>query len=141
MVQQEPVPDPDNVFPRLAKARFFSKFDLSKGYWQFKLHTSCRHLTAFSSPIGKLQWTVLGFVLASAPSTFTKLMRQVTQGRDDIISCMDDMFLFHTILKEHIQGVNQILGRIRGFGLTIHPKKNMHCCQRSNFPRIYYQRG
>lgn len=56
LIQQELMPDPENMFPKLARAPFFSEFDLSKGYWQIKLHPSCRHLTALSSPLRQLQW-------------------------------------------------------------------------------------
>jgi hypothetical protein len=30
----EPIPDPDEMFAKLAGHRYFSKIDLSKGYWR-----------------------------------------------------------------------------------------------------------
>lgn len=35
LVQLEPMPNPENMFPFLARPRLFSKFDISKGYYQF----------------------------------------------------------------------------------------------------------
>lgn len=30
----EPIPNPENLMARLAKAKYFTKIDLTKGYWQ-----------------------------------------------------------------------------------------------------------
>lgn len=31
--ESEPMPNPDKIFSRLFKCKYFSKIDLSKGYW------------------------------------------------------------------------------------------------------------
>lgn len=107
LVQQELMPNPDNMFPRLAKARYFTKIDLTRGYWQIKLHPDCKHLTAFSSPLGQLQWRILAFGLVLAPSTFTKLMGHLTCGREEVITSLDDILLFQTNLTDHLLGNNK----------------------------------
>lgn len=34
LIRQELMPNPEDLFPKLAKATIFTKIDLSKGYWQ-----------------------------------------------------------------------------------------------------------
>lgn len=102
LAQQELMPNPESMFPQLTKARYFTKINLTHGYWQLKLHPDCKHLTVFSSPLVQLQWNILAFGLASAPLTFTKLMCQLTHGIEDVITYLDDMLIFHTSLQDHI---------------------------------------
>lgn len=35
------MPNPEDMFPRLAKAKYFTKVALTHGYWQIKLHPDC----------------------------------------------------------------------------------------------------
>jgi len=43
----EPMPTAEEIFAKLAGDRFFSKFDLSKGYWQVPVREEDRDLTTF----------------------------------------------------------------------------------------------
>ena len=46
----EPMPNPDKLFTRLSTSKFFSKIDLTKGYWQIPLSEESKNLTAFVTP-------------------------------------------------------------------------------------------
>ncbi|CAF1097006.1 unnamed protein product, partial [Brachionus calyciflorus] len=50
-----PVPNIDCLLTRLTRAKFFSKFDLSNGYFQIKLDPSSRHYTTFSCEFGHFE--------------------------------------------------------------------------------------
>lgn len=125
MVQQELMPNPEDMFAKLPKAKFSSKLtslvDTGKSKWM-RLR---KKYTAFSSPVGSLQWTRHTFVLASASSIFTKLMRKLTWGRQDTVSCLADVLLFHTNLDDHIRGLKSMLDTIRKFGLAIRPSTTL----------------
>ena len=43
----EPIPDQEVMFAHLAKAKYFTKIDLSKGYWQIAVNPEDIHKTAF----------------------------------------------------------------------------------------------
>ena len=47
----EPMPNAD-IFAKLAGCKYFSKLDLSKGYWQIPLEECSKVKTAFQTPFG-----------------------------------------------------------------------------------------
>lgn len=46
LIQQEPMPTHENMFHRLAKDKYFSKFDLTKCYYQICMHHDSKHVTS-----------------------------------------------------------------------------------------------
>jgi len=81
----EPMPTAEEIFAKLAGDRFFSKFDLSKGYWQVPVREEDRDLTTFVCHRGLFRFRVMPFGLVNAPATFSRLMRRVlrdSQGLD-----------------------------------------------------------
>lgn len=87
------------------------------------MHYNSKHFTVFSSPLVQLQLLVLVFGLSGSPITFTKLIRHLLQGLDDVISYLDDVLVFHQTLSEHLIGVCRLQYSIQPFGLTIRPAK------------------
>ncbi|CAM5073410.1 unnamed protein product [Eretmochelys imbricata] len=58
-----PIPSIDELVDRLGNARFLTTLDLTKGYWQIHLAKDAKEKTAFSTPEGLFQYTVLPFGL------------------------------------------------------------------------------
>ncbi|KAM8898343.1 uncharacterized protein AB9W97_009289 isoform 1-T1 [Spinachia spinachia] len=61
-----PIPSVDELIDRLGTASFISTLDLTKGYWQVPLTTQAREKTAFVTPEGLYQYTVLPFGVQSS---------------------------------------------------------------------------
>jgi hypothetical protein len=72
-----PLPRMDDVFDRLAGAKFFSSLDLMSGYWQVPVAEADRNKTAFITPDGLYEFMRLPFGLNNAPSPFQRLMDRV----------------------------------------------------------------
>ena len=68
------------MFAQLAKAKYFTKIDLTKGYWQILVKPEDRHKTAFQTSQGPLQWTRMPFGFVSAPATFARMLRTLSRG-------------------------------------------------------------
>ena len=79
-----PMPRVDEMLDAVGKARFITTLDLAKGYWQVPLHPADKEKTAFSSPLGLLQFTVMPFGLSGAPATFQRLMDHTLRGLDEL---------------------------------------------------------
>ena len=75
-----PLPRVGDIFDTLAGSKFFTTLDLEMGYHQVEFHPDDREKTAFSTPFGLFQYTVMPFGLATAPATFMHLMTIVFSG-------------------------------------------------------------
>ena len=53
-----PMPDIDVLFARLSGHKYFSRLDLSKGYWQVPLSQAARPITAFQNSMGLFQFWI-----------------------------------------------------------------------------------
>jgi hypothetical protein len=48
-----PLPDIESVFPKFRCAKFFSKLDLTAGFWQVLLDEKSSKMCTFSTPFGQ----------------------------------------------------------------------------------------
>jgi hypothetical protein len=121
----EPMPDVDQLFAKLSNAKYFSKLDLSKGYWQIPVDEKDRHKTAFSTPYGQYQWTAMPFGLKTAGAIFTRMMRKLIQpmGRDDVDNFIDDVLIASDSWEQHLEALECVMTRLDQAGLTAKPSK------------------
>lgn len=121
----EPIADPQEIFLHLKSAKFLSKMDLSSGYWQVPLSIESKPYTAFSTRYGHYQFKVMPFGLNTAPATFSRLMRIVTKGLDDVHAYMDDILIASKTWESHVSAIEAILNRLERHGLHVKPSKCM----------------
>ena len=119
----EPIPNPQDIFASLSGSKYFTKFDLTKGYWQLALEDKDKEKTAFLTPEGKFQFKYMPFGLVTAGAQFTKLMRIVLKGISNVVSFIDDTLIFHKDWKSHVETVELVLARLREVNLGVRPKK------------------
>ena len=84
-----------DIYVKLAGDRYFSKIDLSKGYWQIKMDAASRDITAFASPDGLYNFKTMPFGLVCAPAVFSRLMRTLLRGLKGVDNYIDDIMI-HT---------------------------------------------
>ena len=89
--EPEPMPDPQVLFSELTKSNFFSKIDLSKGYWQIPLAQEAKNKTAFVTPDGQFRFCYLPFGLVNAPGKFTLLIRALFKDEPCVVNFIDDI--------------------------------------------------
>lgn len=75
MFDAEPMPNAEEMFAKLAGYKYFSRIDLSKGYWQLPLSEAAKSKTSFQTPKGLFEFTRMPFGLVTAPASFSRLMR------------------------------------------------------------------
>jgi len=68
--------DIDRILSTASQAKYFTKLDLAKGYWQVVLDRNSRPLTAFTTTMGTFQFTRMAFGLVNSGATFNQLMRK-----------------------------------------------------------------
>ncbi|XP_076462144.1 uncharacterized protein LOC143294651 [Babylonia areolata] len=121
----EPLPDVEHLFSSLGKARYFSKWDLSKGYWQIPVREDIRPMTAFTTPSGQFQFTVMPFGLKNAAAVFSRMMRALLDpiGMIDVHNFMDDIMIASETWEEHLSAIEAVFQRLEEANLSVRPKK------------------
>ncbi|XP_070189025.1 uncharacterized protein [Littorina saxatilis] len=121
----EPLPDVEHLFAGLGRATYFSKFDLSKGYWQIPIRDDVRPMTAFTTPVGQFQFTVMPFGLKNAVAVFSRMMRALLEplGRNDVHNFMDDILVATETWREHLAALEAVLRRLEQANLSARPMK------------------
>ena len=66
----EPMPHMEEVINKMSEHTFFTKMDLSKGYWQVSLSERSKQLTAFETPRGLFQFKTMPFGLVNSVPPF-----------------------------------------------------------------------
>ena len=75
-----PLPRVDDLIDRVGNAKFITKIDLLKAYWQVPLTERSKLISAFVTPFGLYQWRFMSFGLRNAPATFSKLVEKLMSG-------------------------------------------------------------
>ncbi|XP_021369220.1 uncharacterized protein LOC110460569, partial [Mizuhopecten yessoensis] len=119
----EPMPNTEDMFSRLGGFRYFSKLDLTKGYWQVPMAETAKEKTAFITPVGLFQFRVMPFGLVNAPATFCRLMRKVLDGLRNVDSFVDDILIYTHSFEEHMYVLKDLFRRLRKAGLSARPTK------------------
>ena len=80
IIDQYPLPKPEDLFATLANGTQFSKLDLSQAYLQLQLDDASMPYVTVNTHQGLYQYTRLLFGVASAPAIFQRLMDTILQG-------------------------------------------------------------
>ncbi|KAJ1173870.1 hypothetical protein NDU88_005695 [Pleurodeles waltl] len=76
--------------------------------------------TAFSTPDGHYQFTVMLFGLKNAPATFQRLVNQVLAGLEYFsVAYLDDIAVFSSNLQVHLVHLKKVLQALQAAGLSI----------------------
>ena len=119
----EPIADAEHIFSSLSKARYLSKMDLASGFWQVPLSETTKPLTAFSTRYGLYQFRVMPFGMVNAPGCFSRLMRTVLQGLDNVSCFIDDILVHSQDWSSHLLTLRKVLERLAEHGLHLKPSK------------------
>ena len=131
----EPIPDVDHLFASVGKGKVLSKLDLTKGYWQVPVVASDRPKTAFATPTGLYQWTVVPFGLSTSGAVFSRAMRELLLplGMPEISNFVDDILVVTDTWERHLECLEALLARLEAVGMTVKPSKCMF-----GFSRLAY---
>ena len=80
--------------------------------------------TAFTTPRGLNQFTVMPFGLCAAPATFQCIMDQLLHGLESFAAAhLDDIVIYSNSWEEHWGHLIAVLDRLRTVGLILKPHK------------------
>lgn len=119
-----PLPRIEDLFDKMSGARIFTTLDLASGYHQVPMAPEDRAKTAFTTPWGLFEWTVMPFGLSNAPATFQRLMQDVLRGMEDFVGVyIDDVVIFSRDFEQHVGHVERVFRRLKEVNLQLQFKK------------------
>lgn len=121
----EPMTDVEHLFSELTDAKYFSKLDLTKGYWAIPIREQDRDKTAFTTPKGQFRWVNMAFGLKNAGSVFNRMMRKLLNPlrRNDVYNFMDDILIATETWDQHLEALRAVLQRLKEANLAAKPSK------------------
>ena len=133
VIDNEPIPNIEQVIADVGDAKYFTKIDLSKGYWQIPVVEKDRGKTAFVTPDGQYEFLVLPFGMVNAPAVFTRMMRRLLEGLPNVLHYIDDILIYSSSWEDHLEDVRRVLTRLRETHLTARPSKCHAACSSVEF--------
>ena len=112
-----------DLIDQLGQAQFLSTLGILAGA---NRQASC-HKTAFVTPAGQYQFTVMPFGLSGAPSTFQQMMDLLTCTISKDINnfaaaYLDDLIIFSDTWEHHLHHLTIIQQQLRKANLTVKPQ-------------------
>jgi hypothetical protein len=126
-----PLPRIDEILDSLGNAKWFTSLDLASGYWQVEMNERDKEKTAFITRQGTFEFNVMPFGLTNAPATFQRLMDRVFYDIKDkyVLVYLDDINIYSTTFEEHLEHLQEVLGRFRQANLKLNLEK-CHFCKK-----------
>ncbi len=118
-----PLPRMEDCVDQVGAAKYVSKFDLLKGYWQVPLSKRAREICSFVTPSGLYSYTVMPFGLRNAPATFQRLMNEVVSGLQGCAVYLDDVVVYSETWEEHLCRIKALFDRLVWANLTVNLAK------------------
>ena len=119
----EPMDTTEYLFQRMNKSQYFSKIDLSKGYWQIPVAEEDVRKTAFVTPDGQYEFRRMPFGMKNSGATLVRGMRKILAGMNNVASYIDDLIVYTDDWESHVAVVDQLLERLHAANLTARPTK------------------
>jgi hypothetical protein len=123
------------LLDQVSAAQYFSKIDLTSGYWQIPMRAEDIPKTGFTTPYGNFELRVMPFGLCGAPSTFQHMMNtvfalpiQLRSGHnlsfaEFVAIYLDDVCIFSNTINDHLIHIRAVLSRLRDYKLYAKPSK------------------
>lgn len=119
-----PLPRIEDIIDDIGGAKYVSKLDLLKGYYQVKLTEEAKRISAFVTPNGLFQYTVMPFGMRNAPASFQRLMTLVTSGLEGVRVYLDDLVIYSITWEQHMERLRRLLTAMADAKLTINLLKS-----------------
>lgn len=113
----------DDCVDRVGSAKFASKFDLLKGYWQVPLTHHAQEISALVTPDAFFGYNVMAFGMRNAPATFQRLVNVVLAGMPSCEAYLDDIVLYNNSWPDGASQIRELFRWLTKANLTINLAK------------------
>jgi hypothetical protein len=116
-----PLPRIDDCLDSLQGKKYFSMLDCMAGYWQVKMSEESTKFTAFITPFGVYEFTVMPFGLKNAPAAFSRMMSRVMADYlyEFVTVYLDDIAVYSMTFDEHCEHLRKVFERCREHRISL----------------------
>ena len=121
-----PMPNLQNLVYSLHGAKYFTKLDLIKGYYQILMDDESKELTAFSTSRNQYQFKRLSFGLKNAPAVFQRIMQEILSDvpHDKVLIYLDDVLIIEDSFDKHKELLEKVFTKLKERGVKVNLKKS-----------------
>lgn len=101
----------DDCIDKVGKAKFVTKFDLLKGFWQVHLTDRAKELPAFVTQKGLYQYKVMPVGMKNLPATFQRLINSVISRLNGCDAYIDDAIIYSETFAEQLEIIRSFFNR------------------------------
>ena len=127
------LPTREEVTAQFANAKYFSKLDASKGFWQLRLDQKSSKLTCFNTPFGRKRVLRLPFGIKSAPEVYHRAIHDMFSDIPGVDTSMDDIIVFADTIDDHNHRLKCVLDTARKANLKLNRDKCVFGVQELTF--------
>ena len=114
-----PLPRVDECIDTVANAKYITKLDLLKGFWQVPLTSRAKELSCFVTLGKTYKCTVMPFGMKNASATFQRLMNLLTRDLKGCVAYIDDLIVHSNSWSEHLVRLEGLLKALREANLVV----------------------
>jgi hypothetical protein len=111
----------------LKKAKYVTKFNLLKEFWQVPLTNKAKEISAFVTPDGLYQYKVMPFGIKNSPATFQRLINMVISGLHGCNAYINNAIIYSNKWKEHFKTIKAFFNQLSDANLTVNFAKSKFC--------------
>jgi hypothetical protein len=118
-----PMPTAEEIFQKMSKAKYLTKLDLSKGYWQIPVATEDIPKTEFVTPDGSYEFVRMPFGMMNSGATLVRGIRKLLDERGEADSYTDDIIIYTETWEQHLVVLDEVFSRLASAGFMARPTK------------------
>ena len=114
-----PLPRVETCIDEVGRAKFITKIDMLKGYWQIPLTARARQVSCFTTLGRTYLCNVLPFGMTNAPATYQRLMNSLTADIPGCVVYIDDVVIYSDTWDEHMKRLKALLTSLSSANLVV----------------------
>ncbi|GFO21313.1 Zinc finger protein [Plakobranchus ocellatus] len=119
----QPMTPPSDIFQGMEKDQYFSKIDLSKGYWQIPVRKEDIPKTAFVTMDCHYEFLRMPFGIMNSGATLTRAVKKLLCGMDNVVDYIDDLLIHTETWEAHMKTLSELFKRFQEANFTVRPVK------------------
>ena len=123
LIDQFPLPTPDQLFVQLNGASWFSRTDMRLAYAQLEVGEETAMALTINTPNGLYKVNRLPFGVASAPAIFARTLQTELRNLEGIFCFLDDVLVFAHSETQLLQCEAALLQRLSELGFALNFEK------------------